>query len=107
MSISSTPEPPYVAVIFTAVRSDVDDEGYLETDAAMEALAAEQPGYLGLEGGLGMTVSYWATDEDARAWKQVAEHLEAQRLGRERWYSSYKVRVARVERDYGWPGPSS
>jgi heme-degrading monooxygenase HmoA len=102
-TIAATPEPPYVAVIFTAVRSGVDDEGYLQTDAAMAALAAEQPGYLGLEGGLGMTVSYWVTEDHARAWKQVAEHLAAQALGRERWYAAYKVRVARVERDYGFP----
>lgn len=100
--IAGTPEPPYVAVIFTSTRTD-DVEGYDETDAAMEALAAEQPGYLGLEGGAGITVSYWATDDDARAWKAVAEHGVAQRLGRERWYETYKVRVATVSRDYGWP----
>ena len=100
--IARTPDPPYVAVIFTSTRTD-DPTGYDETDAAMEALAAEQPGYLGLEGADGVTVSYWATEHDARAWKAVADHVAAQRRGRERWYESYKVRVARVERDYGWP----
>ena len=101
-AFAATPEPPYVAVIFTSARTD-DVEGYDETDAAMEALATAQPGYLGIEGSAGVTVSYWATDDDARAWKAVADHVAAQRLGRERWYASYKVRVARVERDYGWP----
>ena len=91
-----------MAVIFTSVRTD-DAEGYDETDAAMEALAAEQPGYLGIESGGKITISYWATEDDARAWKAVADHVAAQRLGRERWYSAYQVRVARVERDYGWP----
>jgi len=70
----------------------------------MEELAAEQPGYLGFEdarSGLGIAVSYWATDEDARSWKQIAEHAAAQRAGRDRWYADYRVRVARVERDYG------
>jgi heme-degrading monooxygenase HmoA len=106
-AIASTPDPPYVAVIFTAVRSGEDEEGYLKADAEMEAMAAEQPGYLGYEGGRGMTVSYWATEDDARAWKAVAEHATAQRLGRERWYSSYKVRVASVGRDYGWSRPAT
>lgn len=101
-ALARTPEPPYVAVIFTSTRT-ADAKGYEETDAAMEALAAEQPGYLGLEGGAGITVSYWATEDDAKAWKAVADHLAAQRLGRERWYASYKVRVATVGRDYGWP----
>jgi heme-degrading monooxygenase HmoA len=82
--------------------SDVD--GYAETAARMEELATEQPGYLGFESarsGLGIAVSYWATDDDARAWKQVAEHAEAQRRGRTQWYADYRVRVARVEREYG------
>ena len=101
--IADTPEPPYVAVIFTSVQSD-DTAGYADTALRMEALAREQPGYLGFEsahGDIGISVSYWATTDDARAWKGVVEHLEAQRLGRERWYAAYRVRVARVEREYG------
>lgn len=46
-------------------------------------------------------VSYWATDDDARAWKQVTEHREVQRLGRTRWYDRYLVEIARVDRVYG------
>ena len=99
-----TPEPPYTAVIFTSVRTDGDDAAYAETSAAMEKLAGEQPGYLGIESAreqLGITVSYWQTAADAKAWKAVAEHRLAQRLGREQWYRTYRVRVATVERDYG------
>jgi heme-degrading monooxygenase HmoA len=102
--IASTPDPPYVAVIFTSLRTDDDDDGYAAMAARMEELGAEQPGYLGIESvrdGLGITVSYWRTEEDARAWKAVAEHLGAQRLGREQWYRAYRVRVAVVQRDYG------
>ena len=55
----------------------------------------------GPERGTGITVSYWRTEADALAWKQVAEHLGAQRLGQERWYAAYRVRVAIVQRDYG------
>lgn len=109
--IATTPEPPYVAVIFTSIRATAggepyDEEGYVETAERMEALARERPGYLGIEsarnpGGLGITVSYWATERDAIAWKGVAEHLVAQRLGRERWYAQYRTRVASVAREYG------
>jgi heme-degrading monooxygenase HmoA len=103
--IADTPPPPYVAVIFTNVQT-ADLAGYAETADRMEALAAAQPGYLGFESArseLGIAISYWATDEDARAWKRVAEHAEAQRIGWERWYADYRVRVARVERAYGPP----
>ena len=102
---AETPPPPYTAVIFTSVRTDQDADGYTATAARMEELAAEQPGYLGLESarsGLGLTVSYWASAEHARAWKRVAEHVLAQETGRERWYEGYRVRIATVEREYGF-----
>lgn len=101
--IAATPEPPYTAVIFTSVRTN-DVAGYAETSAEMAALAAQQPGFLGIEtarGDIGITVSYWTSPDAARAWKQVMEHRTAQRLGRERWYATYRVRIATVERDYG------
>lgn len=101
--IARTPEPPYVAVVFTSVRTD-DTDGYDAMAAAMETLVRSQPGFLGMESAradVGITVSYWATEDDARAWKRVAEHVAAQRLGRERWYADYRVRVANVTRDYG------
>ena len=103
--IANTPEPPYTAVIFTSLRTDGDD-GYRAMAKRMGELAAEQPGYLGIESardGLGITVSYWANDDSARAWKQIGEHLVAQHTGQERWYSDYRVRVATVHRDYGPP----
>ncbi|PWC55582.1 antibiotic biosynthesis monooxygenase [Azospirillum sp. TSO22-1] len=104
MSIANTPEPPYYAVIFTSLRTEGDD-GYGAMAAAMVELAKQQPGYLGVESardGLGITVSYWKDLESIAAWKADAKHLAAQQAGRERWYSSFKTRIARVERDYGF-----
>ena len=105
--IAETPEPPYVAVVFTSLRTPVGeggDDGYAAMSARMDELAARQPGYLGVEAareGLGITVSYWADEESARAWKEVAAHVVAQQRGRDAWYSDYRVRVATVTRDYG------
>lgn len=103
MAFAPTPAPPYYAVIFTSLRTD-GDNGYAAMAARMVELAAQQPGFLGAESareGLGITVSYWADLESIAAWKQNAEHLEAQRLGREQWYAGFRLRIARVERDYG------
>lgn len=103
--IASTPNPPYYAVIFTSTRTEADAEGYAEMAERMDALAAQQPGYLGIEStrdGLGITVSYWESLEAIRQWKANAEHLMAQQFGREIWYSAYKTRVCKVERDYGF-----
>ena len=107
MPICRTPNPPYTAVIFTSTRTH-GDNGYAAMSAAMERLAATQPGYLGIESAredVGITVSYWHDDASARAWKQVAAHLVAQQRGREAWYRDYRVRVATVQREYG-PDPS-
>lgn len=101
--IAATPEPPYTAVIFTSVRAE-GDRGYAAMSARMLELAAAQPGFLGIESArdeLGITVSYWADDASAAAWKQVAAHLVAQELGRERWYADYRVRICTVTREYG------
>lgn len=101
--ISNTPKPPYYAVIFSSHRTD-GDNGYAEMAQRMAELAAQQPGYLGMESareGLGITVSYWESLEAIRNWKQNAEHQEAQRLGHQQWYSSFRVRIAKVEREYG------
>lgn len=100
---ANTPEPPYYAVIFTSTLSD-DDQGYAAMAERMVELAAEQPGFLGLESardGLGITVSYWRDLAAIAAWKANAEHREAQQLGRARWYGGFRLRIARVERDYG------
>jgi heme-degrading monooxygenase HmoA len=102
--IASTPKPPYYAVIFTSLRTD-GDQGYAAMAERMDELAAQQPGYLGIESvrdGLGITVSYWDSLESIRNWKANLEHQEAQQSGRERWYSTFRARIAKVEREYGF-----
>ena len=100
--IADTPAPPYYAVIFSNLRTPVD-EGYAEMAGKMEALASKQPGFLGVESvrdGLGITISYWKDLESIRLWKQHIEHKAAQEKGRATWYASYKTRICLVERDY-------
>lgn len=99
---ASTPEPPYYAVIFASQRSAVDD-GYGDMAERMLSLAANQPGFLGVESvrdanGFGLTVSYWRSLEDIAAWKAHGEHRVAQAVGKRKWYQAYRLRVARVER---------
>lgn len=105
---AATPQPPYYAVIFSSRRQG-EDAGYADMADHMVALAAQQPGYLGIESardaqGFGITVSYWRSLEDIAAWKANAEHRQAQALGRSRWYGAFELRIARVERAYGMGG---
>ena len=101
--IANTPKPPYYAVIFTSMRTDVD-AGYDAMAQRMEQLAAQQPGFLGVESardGVGITVSYWESEAAIAAWKRNAEHLVAQERGQREWYAAYRTRVCKVEREYG------
>jgi heme-degrading monooxygenase HmoA len=100
---AQTPQPPYFAVIFTSVRAE-GDNGYAETAKQMLELASAQPGFLGFESArqeLGISVSYWASLEAIAAWKENAAHRQAQRRTKD-WYRAFRVRVCRVEREYGF-----
>ncbi|MES2802330.1 MAG: antibiotic biosynthesis monooxygenase [Bdellovibrionota bacterium] len=104
--ISSTPKPPYYAVIFTSIRTS-DDIGYESVANRMVNLAQIQPGFLGLESArednaIGITVSYWQDLESISKWKNNVEHTEAQNNGKQKWYEHFKVRISKVERDYGF-----
>lgn len=104
-TIARTPEPPYYAVIFSAQRTE-GDNGYGEMAERMVALAAQQPGFLGIEStrdaaGFGITVSYWASEEAIATWKANMDHQVAQQRGKRVWYADYQLRVAKVERAYG------
>lgn len=102
--ISKTPKPPYYAVIFTSVRTD-GDLGYAEMADRILELASQQDGFLGAESArneIGITVSYWRDQESIRKWRDHLEHSIARERGRKEWYKSFKTRIARVERDYGF-----
>jgi heme-degrading monooxygenase HmoA len=105
--LARTPDPPYVAVIFTSQRTTDHEDEYEAMAARMDELARQQPGFLGADSArgpdrIGITVAYYKTAADARAWKANVEHAGAQRLGRERFYEMYRVRIATVEREYGF-----
>jgi len=89
-AFASTPEPPYYSVIFTSQRTDEDGQGYDQVASRMVGLAAQQPGFLGIEtvrgaDGFGITVSYWTSLESIAAWKRETEHQAAQNAGKSRW----------------------
>ncbi|MCA9576269.1 MAG: antibiotic biosynthesis monooxygenase [Myxococcales bacterium] len=101
------PEPPYYAVIFANQAAQDDTADYPVTAARMVELAEQQSGFLGLEStrdaaGFGITVSYWRDEASIASWKAQVEHAAAREQGRARWYDRYTLRVAKIERAYGW-----
>jgi len=91
------------AVIFSSQRTGLDAGGYAAAADRMEQLARRQPGFLEVESvrdadGFGITISYWESEEAIHNWGRQLEHLAAQQSGRDRWYASYTLRIAKVER---------
>ncbi|WP_407310713.1 antibiotic biosynthesis monooxygenase family protein [Pseudomonas sp. nanlin1] len=96
---------PYYVVTFTSLRTAHDVAGYAQAAQRMVELAQQQPGFLGVESargddGLGITLSYWSSEEAIKAWYAHAEHSEARKQGRACWYQQFTTRVCRVERNY-------
>lgn len=97
---AQTPKPPYFAVIFSSTLVENTDE-YQRISNDLEELAKTIPGFLGYEAAradLGIFISFWKDLE----WKAVQDHQEAQKRGYKEWYSAFKIRIAKVERDYGF-----
>ena len=105
--IARTPEPPYFAVIFTSKRTTADERAYGVVAQRMVDLGSRYDGFLGIESvrgadGIGITVSYWRDETAILSWKRDTEHEKAQCGGREAWYERFEVRIAKVERAYGF-----
>ncbi len=99
--------PGTIAVIFVSEATGDDVEGYAAAAAEAEALAETQPGYRGIESvrgadGIGISVSYWADEATAIAWRKNARHAEIREMGRGRWYRWYSLHVAEIGRSYDW-----
>lgn len=94
----------YYAVIFTSTRTE-EDNGYNKMSELMETLAKRQRGFIGLDSArneIGITISYWDSLEAIKNWKENLQHQIAQKIGKEKWYSEYHVRICKVEREYSF-----
>ena len=78
---------------------------YAIVAARINALAASMPGFLGIKSfaatdGERVSISSFADEASLKHWREHPEHLAAQKLGREKFYSEYSVQVCRIEREY-------
>lgn len=91
------------AVIFRAKIKKLDDQ-YSVMANKMRDLAISEYGCTEFtacnEGNEEIAISYWPSLEHIKRWKNDTAHLEAQGLGKEKWYASYSVQVVEVKREY-------
>lgn len=92
-----------VVVFRNRLREEAADE-YAGWAARMEELARRAPGFVSLktfaaDDGERVSVAEFESDADARRWGADPEHLQAQKLGRERFYSEFTLQVCEVRRE--------
>ena len=95
-----------LAVIFRAQIAQFDEE-YFATAEQLRELALDHYGCREFaawtEGNQEVAISYWDSEEQIKAWKADPLHAAAQAKGKANWYSSYKVQVVEVLREYEGP----
>lgn len=105
--ISSTPSPPYYAVIFTSILNHLDTE-YIKINQMLIQQAEKLDGFLGedsVRNDYGISVSYWKDLDSIQKWRENADHQWAKEKGKKDFYKEYKIRIALVEREYEFKKP--
>jgi heme-degrading monooxygenase HmoA len=106
-AICAPPPPRTPTMLITVFRSrlrpGVRDE-YVALVERMTELAATMPGYISHKGfsaddGERVTIVEFAHEDGLRAWRTNPEHIAAQKLARQKYYSEYHVQVCTLDRE--------
>ena len=96
-----------IAVLFEADAVAAKQERYLELAAELKPLLADIDGFIAIERFQSLTIpgkilslSWWRDEEAIQTWRNNHFHREAQTEGREAIFSFYRIRIARLEREY-------
>ncbi len=92
-----------VTVFRSRLKPGLRDE-YVALVVRMEELARTMPGYISHKGffaddGERLTIVEFENEEALRAWRTNPEHLAAQRLARQKYYTEYHVQVCTLDRE--------
>jgi heme-degrading monooxygenase HmoA len=92
-----------VTVFRSRLKPGVRDE-YVALVERMNALARTMPGYISHKGffaddGERVTIVEFEHEQGLRAWRTDKEHVAAQKLAREKYYTEYHVQVCTLDRE--------
>lgn len=97
-----------IAVVFEVWPSPEYKGHYLELAAEIKPLLESIEGFVSVERfesltteGKLLSLSFFEDEAAVMAWRETLEHKKAQSLGRNQYFSNYRLRVCSVMRDYG------
>jgi len=95
------------AVIFEVTPKEDGIEEYLDIAKKLRVLLKDNPGFISIERFQSLTeqnkllsLSFWETEAAIANWKENIDHQLAQQRGKDSLFKTYRIRVAKVERDY-------
>ena len=98
--VTPPPTPPFIASIFNYYLAD-EMEGYAFYDQLTLDLVKNSPGFLGYESfkseGRGSFISYWKDLASVQIWARNPIHIEAKKMGMDKWYKYYHSEIAEVQ----------
>jgi heme-degrading monooxygenase HmoA len=96
-----------IAVIFEFTPAEGRFQEYMDLVAELKPELEQAEGFISLERfeslttrGKYVSVQFWRDEECVRKWRNVEKHRAAQKQGRAGIFSSYRLRIAGVLRDY-------
>jgi len=97
-----------IAVIFEVEPREGKKDDYLDAAASLRPLLAEADGFISIERfeslskpGKILSLSFWRDEAAVEGWRNIEAHRQVQAAGRTSIFSTYRLRVASVLRDYG------
>ena len=97
-----------IAVIFEVEPQTDKTEEYLDIAAQLLPIVREIDGFISIERfesltqpGKILSLSFWRDEDAIKKWRNIDEHRQAQHEGRNSIFFDYRLRIAKVVRDYG------
>jgi heme-degrading monooxygenase HmoA len=92
-----------ITIFRSRLRPGIGDD-YLALSNRMFELAQTMPGFIAIkdfaaEDGERVAVVEFAHEDGQRAWRSHPEHIEAQKLARQKYYSEYHIQVCTLEHE--------
>lgn len=95
------------AVIFEVKVKEEGKDQYLAIAAKLKEQLVKMDGFISIERfeslvneGKLLSLSFWESMDSIDKWKQNIDHMSAQQKGRSSLFEDYRIRVAKVEKDY-------
>jgi heme-degrading monooxygenase HmoA len=93
-----------IVVVFRSRIQPAAEEAYREAAQTIVPTAMEVPGYLShkvfsAEDGERVTIVEYASEDAMKVWGRDPRHVEVKKLGRQSFYSEYKVQVCNLIRE--------